>query len=205
MKKQLLLPLITLLLLNCTTQNSSYEKEIKDFQYELNTSYANSSTSPLTSEDIKTFKALDFFNINENFKVKATLKLTPNEPIFEMQTTTERVPLYRKYAIAYFSIDGKNFELSLYQNQEHLTSMEYGHLLFLPFNDTTNGKTSYGGGRFIDIEIPEKGNSSIIIDFNKAYNPYCAYNHKYSCPIPPKENTLNISIEAGVKAFKKHS
>lgn len=205
MKKQLLLYFITFLFFNCTTQNSYYEKEIKKFQYELNTSYANSSTSPLTSEDIKTFKALDFFNINEKFKVRAALKLTPNEPIFEMQTTTDRTPLYRKYAIAYFSINGKNFELSLYQNQEHLTSMEYGHLLFLPFNDTTNGKTSYGGGRFIDIEIPEEGSNSIIIDFNKAYNPYCAYNHKYSCPIPPKENSLDISIDAGVKAFKEHS
>lgn len=205
MKKLLSLLFISIFFINCTAQNSSYEKEIKEFQYELNTSYANTSTSPLTTEDLKTFKALDFFNINEKFKIKATLKLTPNEPIFEMQTTTDRTPLYRKYAIAYFSIDGKNFELSLYQNQEHLTSMEYGNLLFLPFNDTSNGKTSYGGGRYIDVEIPEEGNSSIVIDFNKAYNPYCAYNHKYSCPIPPKENSLDISIDAGVKAFKEHS
>jgi len=205
MKKQLLLSLITILFLNCTAQNSSYEKEIKEFQYELNTSYANTSTSPLTAEDLKSFKTLDFFNINEKFKVKATLKLTPNEPIFEMQTTTERVPLYRKYAVASFSIDGKKFQLSLYQNQQNLTSMEYGNLLFLPFNDISNGKTSYGGGRYIDVEIPKEGSNSIIIDFNKAYNPYCAYNHKYSCPIPPKENTLHISIEAGVKAYNKHS
>lgn len=204
MKKLLSLLFISIFFINCTAQNSSYEKEIKEFQYELNTSYANTSTSPLTAEDLKTFKTLDFFNINEKFKIKATLKLTPNEPIFEMQTTTDRTPLYRKYAIAYFSIDGKNFELSLYQNQEHLTSMEYGNLLFLPFNDASNGKTSYGGGRYIDVEIPEEGNSSIVIDFNKAYNPYCAYNHKYSCPIPPKENSLDISIDAGVKAFKGH-
>ena len=78
------------------------------------------------------------------------------------------------------------------------------NLLFLPFNDSSNGKTSYGGGRFIDIEIPENSSKSIIIDFNKAYNPYCAYNHKYSCPIPPKENLLVIPIAAGVKAYKKH-
>jgi uncharacterized protein (DUF1684 family) len=204
MKKQLLLYFITLLFFNCTAQNSSYEKEIKEFQYELNTSYADTSTSPLTTEDIKTFKALDFFNINEKFKVEATLTLTPNEPIFEMQTTTDRLPLYRKYAVASFSIDGKNFKLSLYQNQQNLTSMEYSNLLFLPFNDSSNGKTSYGGGRFIDIEIPENSSKSIIIDFNKAYNPYCAYNHKYSCPIPPKENLLAIPIAAGVKAYKKH-
>ena len=80
--------------------------------------------------------------------------------------------------------------------------MEYGHLLFLPFNDTTNGKTSYGGGRFIDIEIPEKGNSSIIIDFNKAYNPYCAYNKRWSCPLVPSENWLKIAVLAGEKKFK---
>jgi uncharacterized protein (DUF1684 family) len=189
---------------SCNTKKTSYEDEIKLFQYELNTQFANAEESPLTEEDVKTFKALDFFKIEENYRVEASFKLTPGEPIFEMQTTTDRLPLYQKYGVASFTLNGKDCQLSLYQSQQYMTSLEHGNLLFLPYNDPSNGDASYGGGRFIDIEIPEKGSKKIVIDFNKSYNPYCAYNHKYSCPIPPSENNLNIEILAGVKAYKKH-
>jgi hypothetical protein len=75
--------------------------------------------------------------------------------------------------------------------------------LFIPFRDETCGKESYGGGRYIDCEIPASGDK-VMIDFNKAYNPYCAYNHSYSCVIPPEENRLTVRIEAGEKAFEEH-
>jgi uncharacterized protein (DUF1684 family) len=204
MKKFLTLLLISITLTYCTSQNTAYKDEIKLFQYELNTEYADASKSPLTKEDLKTFKALDFFEINEKYKVTAQLEYTPNSPVFELKTTTDRLPLYRKYAIATFVLDGKEHQLNIYQSQDLMNSLEYKNYLFLPFNDTTNGKSTYGGGRFMDLEIPSTESNTIIIDFNKAYNPYCAYNHTYSCPIPPKENTLNIAIEAGVKAYKKH-
>lgn len=195
---------LLLLFFNCSSQKTSYEENVKLFQYELNTQYADDVKSPLTKEDLKTFKALDFFDIDENYRVEAEFELTPDSPIFEMQTTTDRLPLYRKYGIAHFTIDGKKCELSLYQNQKYMTSLEYENQLFLPFNDLTNGKTSYGSGRFIDIEIPEKGSNTIVIDFNKSYNPYCAYNYKYSCPIPPSENILAVAIQVGVKSYKEH-
>ncbi|WP_090225983.1 DUF1684 domain-containing protein [Lutibacter maritimus] len=204
MKKLLSLLLISITLTYCTSQNTTYKDEIKLFQYELNTEYADASKSPLTKEDLKTFKALEFFEINEKYKVTAQLEYTPNSPVFELKTTTDRLPLYRKYAIATFVLDGKEHQLNIYQSQDLMNSLEYKNYLFLPFNDTTNGKSTYGGGRFMDLEIPSTESNTIIIDFNKAYNPYCAYNHTYSCPIPPKENTLNIAIEAGVKAYKKH-
>lgn len=204
MKKLLPILFASILFVNCSAQNSSYEDEVKLFQYELNTEYADASKSPLMKEDLKTFKALDFFTINEKYKIIADFELTPNSPVFELKTTTERLPLYRKYGIATFMLDGKKHKLSIYQSQDLMNSLEYENYLFLPFNDSSNGKSSYGGGRFIDLEIPKTGSKTIVIDFNKAYNPYCAYNHKYSCPIPPKENTLFISIEAGVKAYKKH-
>ena len=79
---------------------------------------------------------------------------------------------------------------------------EYSNHLFIPFNDITNGVETYDAGRYIDLEIP-KGDT-IIIDFNKAYNPYCAYNDGYSCPIPPEENNLEVEVKAGVMAFEKH-
>jgi uncharacterized protein (DUF1684 family) len=75
----------------------------------------------------------------------------------------------------------------------------YVDYLFLPFSDATNGNETYSGGRYIDLRIPTS--DSVLIDFNKAYNPYCAYNPKYSCPIVPKQNRLPIPVRAGVKAF----
>lgn len=204
MKKSFYLITLLFLITNCSEAQSTHEKEIKAFQYELNTQYADTEKSPLTKEDLPTFKALDFFDISEDYRVEATFKRTPNAPVFEMATTTSRLPLYKKYGIATFEIDGVKCELSIYQNQSLLNSLEYNNHLFLPYNDTTNGKTSYGGGRFIDLEIPKNGSNTIVIDFNKSYNPYCAYNHKYSCPIPPSENNLPVPIPVGVKAYGKH-
>lgn len=201
MKKLLLF--VFVLSLACKEDKPSYVVEINQFRYEQNTYFANPESSPLTEEDVKTFTALDFFEIDEKYKVRAAFERTPDSPIFEMPTTTERLPLYRKYGIARFELNGKQLELSLYQNQQNMDHPEYGNLLFLPFNDATNGTTSYGGGRFIDIEIPEENSETIEIDFNKAYNPYCAYNYKYSCPIPPVENQLEVAINAGVKAYEK--
>lgn len=203
MKRPIIVFFCISLFLSCSNKKTSYENEIKLFQYELNTQYSDIEESPLTEEDLKTFKALDFFPIDKNYKVEAEFELTPDTPIFEMPTTTERLPLYRKYGIAKFTLNGKSLELSLYQSQNLMTSLEFENYLFLPFNDTSNGKTTYGGGRFIDLEIPEKGSKTISIDFNKAYNPLCAYNHKYSCPIPPAENNLSIEIPVGVKNYNK--
>ncbi|MDV7185832.1 DUF1684 domain-containing protein [Lutibacter sp. TH_r2] len=204
MKKITLLFTITLLILSCNKPKKSYLEKIQQHQYELNSFYANEKDSPLTIKDLKEFKSLDFFEIDEAYKIIADFELTPNTAIFEMKTSTERLPLYRKYGVASFILNGKEFRLNIYQNQSLLTSVEYKNHLFLPFNDLTNNKTSYGGGRYIDLEIPSTDSNTITIDFNKAYNPYCAYNHKYSCPIPPAENFLNTEIKAGVKIFKKH-
>jgi len=195
--------IIVILFTNCTSDKSNYKEEITQFQYEMNTHYADAEASPLTEEDQKTFKALEFFDIDKNYRVEAEFELTPDTPIFEMPTTTDRLPLYRKYGIAHFTLNKKKLALSIYQNQKLMTSLEYAEHLFLPFNDTSNGKSTYEGGRFIDLEIPAEGSQTIVIDFNKAYNPYCAYNLKYSCPIPPAENNLPVAILAGVKAYDK--
>ena len=193
MKKKIsLLFLLTSFLI--TAQESS-----KEFQDSLNKDYSNREKSPLTAEDFASFKSLDFFPINTNFIVEAKFVRLPNEKIFKMKTSTSRTPEYVKYGELLFTIDGKDFKLNLYQNIELIKKAGFEDYLFLPFSDLTCGKESYIGGRYIDMRIP-KGNT-IIIDFNKAYNPYCAYNHKYSCPIVPLENDLEIAILAGVKKF----
>jgi uncharacterized protein (DUF1684 family) len=124
---------------------------------------------------------------------------TENEKPFEMKTSTDRRPMYVKYGEASFSIKGKSFQLNIYRNIELSKKDEYKDYLFLPFFDLTCGKESYIGGKYIDLKIP-KGDT-IVIDFNTSYNPYCAYNHKYSCPKVPLENDLKIEIKAGVKKF----
>lgn len=204
MKKILFALTILTIFISCSEKKSSYEDEIKIAQYKLNTQYADKNESPLTKEDLKTFKALEFFEIDKSYRVEAEFELTPNSPVFEMQTTTDRLPLFRKYGIARFTLNGKEVELSLYHPQKLTHSVESEDFLFLPFNDATNGNLSYGGGRYIDLEIPSEESTTIVIDFNKSYNPYCAYNGKYSCPIPPSENNLKIAIPAGIKAYGKH-
>ena len=169
------------------------------FQKKLNVEFADAVKSPLTIEDRVRFKSLDFYPINENFFVTAKFVITENEKPFEMKTSTDRKPLYVKYGELFFSLDGKSFRLNVYKNIELSKKKEYEDYLFLPFSDLTSGNESYLGGKYIDLKIP-KGNT-IAIDFNTSYNPYCAYNHKYSCPIVPLENDLNIEIKAGVKKF----
>jgi len=180
----------------------TYRHEIKVFQEELNKEYADSATSPLTPEDLATFKSLDFYPIKEKYRVVAKFTRTPDAVPFKMQTTTDRAPEYVKYGEVEFILKGKNIKVNIYQSLRLRKTEKYKDYLFLPFRDLTSGKTSYGGGRYVDLKIPE--GDTMIIDFNKAYNPYCAYNHKYSCVIPPPENFIKVKIKAGVKKFGKH-
>ena len=172
---------------------------VTKFQNELNSEYADAKTSPLMAEDLATFKSLDFYPASEKYFVVAKFVRTKKEKPFEMQTSTDRKPLYIKYGEVFFTIDGSNFKLNVYKNIALSKQEKYKDHLFLPFSDLTCGNESYIGGKYIDLKIP-KG-KTISIDFNTSYNPYCAYNHKYSCPIVPLENDLNIEIKAGVKKF----
>jgi uncharacterized protein (DUF1684 family) len=200
MKKHTLSLLILFLLFNFAFSQEKFNlAAVEKFQNELNTEYANPKTSPLMEEDISTFKSLDFYPINEKFFVVAKFIRTEDEKPFEMKTSTDRKPMYVKYGEAYFDIDGSTFKLNIYKNIELSKIKEYKDYLFLPFSDLSSGNESYIGGKYIDLKIP-KGDT-ITIDFNKSYNPYCAYNFKYSCPKVPLENDLNIEIRAGVKKF----
>ncbi len=204
MQKLSLLLILLISLTGCSQKKeifNDYTASIKDFQYKLNTKYADEKDSPLTEEDLKKFTALHFFPIDSTYKVTATFELEENPRLFEMPTTTDRKPIYKTYGTATFTLDGKELKLHIYQNQDLIKKPEYKNHLFIPFTDLTNSNGSYGGGRYIDLEIPE--NDTIVIDFNTAYNPYCAYNYKYSCPIPPRENDLPVAIKAGVKDYHK--
>jgi uncharacterized protein (DUF1684 family) len=191
---------IVLLLVNFGFSQKKFDKnEVVKFQQTINAEYADAKTSPLMEEDLKAFKTLEFYPINEKFFVNAKLVKAKNEKVFEMKTTGTRTPKYIKYGTLYFTLNGAALQLNVYRSIDLSKQKEYKDHLFLPFSDLTSGKESYIGGRYIDLKIP-KGDS-IVVDFNQAYNPYCAYNHKYSCPLVPLENDLNVEIKAGVKTF----
>jgi len=182
-------------------QNTKAIKEIKIFQKELNTQFMTKGESPLTETDRKHFKGLEFFGIDLNYRVQATFVRIENESSFKMATSTDRLPEYVKYGELHFDLNNKKLQLNVYQNIKLIENPEYKNYLFIPFTDETNGDSSYGGGRYIDFKIPTS--NIVTLDFNKAYNPYCSYSSRYSCPIPPKENHLKIAIKAGVKAYTK--
>ncbi len=177
--------------------DSAAIREIEAFQNQLNKSYGDTAESPLLPEDFKQFLSLDFFPVNLSFRVNAILIKDSVSTSFGMQTSTLRKPKYRKYGDVEFIIHGHNFRIPVYQNIELISNPEYKDYLFFPFTDLTNNDQTYGGGRYLDLKIP--ANNTLVLDFNQCYQPYCAYNHKYSCPIPPRENFINLRIEAGVR------
>jgi len=171
------------------------EKAAK-YQNELVAFYQDSEQTPLNDEEKIAFKGISFFDLDEKYIVTAELELLKKQKPFLMPSTGKIKQKYKKYGILRFEIDGKKLQLIVYQNIALSKKKGYERHLFLPFYDLTNGDTTYGGGRYLDVIIPE--NKQMIIDFNQAYNPYCAYSARYSCPITPSENFLDLEINAGV-------
>ena len=171
--------------------------DINRFQQELLHEYSTDSLSPLSADAKKEFKGIHFFPVDTAFIVKAVFVRTKGEKIFEMPTSGSVTKKYVKYGEAHFTINDKPYKLNVYQSISLAKQRQYRNYLFIPFRDATSGKETYGGGRYIDLTIPQ--NDTMIINFNKAYHPYCAYTEGYNCPIPPRENYIPVKIEAGVK------
>ncbi|GGI58153.1 DUF1684 domain-containing protein [Winogradskyella haliclonae] len=187
-------------LIACSQKKSAV---VGDTEYQINQNniFKDASTSPLKAKDLRVFEGLDFFPFDSTYIISAKIMRTPDAEWFNMKTTTSRLSRERIYGIVTFKLKEKTIQLNIYQGEENMNSEEYKDYLFLPFIDNTNGEDSYAGGRYLDLRIPD--DDTIEIDFNKAYNPLCAYNEKYSCPIVPRVNYIDLKVEAGVKAFKK--
>jgi len=187
----------------------SYEEDIQNERDTKDLEFMKQESSPLEEADRQLFDHLKYFPVDASYKVNASLELNANPIEFEMPTTTERLPVYSTFGTLTFQLDGQEMTLEVYQNVDLVQDPEYANYLFVPFLDLTNGNASYGGGRYIDFEFERPNNPvqtkfEVEIDFNKAYNPYCGYNHKFSCPIPPAANHLPFNIEAGEMAFGEH-
>ena len=193
------------ILCSCNSQGKRALLGKTEYQQKLNASYKDASKSPLKKKDLKGFKGLDFFPVDSTFIVIATLVKIANAPTFEMATTTDRKPLYKEYGTLNFTLKGKACELTIYRSQDDLRDEKYKDYLFLPFTDATSSNESYGGGRYMDVmTTSENTDGTIELNFNNTYNPYCAYNDKYSCPLTPRKNHLDIEIKAGIMVFEKH-
>ncbi|GAB3425209.1 DUF1684 domain-containing protein [Niabella aquatica] len=149
-------------------------------------------------------KHLQFFTIDETYKVNARFEYVKKAPWLALPTSNGKTKMYRQYGKLYFVLDGVPQILYAYQSQDLIQNPQYADHLFLPFTDATTGKESYETGRYIDLKISDIRNDTLVIDFNKAYNPYCAYvSGRYSCPVPPKENRLKAAVKAGEKKYLK--
>jgi hypothetical protein len=175
--------------------------EIRKFQQDLEQEYRDPEKSPLGKDGAAHFEGHEFFPLDLNFRVVARLKKTAQSPFFIMKTTGPRRDEERIYGILEFQLNGQSFQLPVYQSSRLMKTEEYKDYLFFPFTDLTNGTESYYGGRYIDLRIPE--GEEIVVDFNKAYNPYCAYASGFSCPIVPRENHLEVRITAGIRYQEK--
>jgi uncharacterized protein (DUF1684 family) len=180
--------------------SKSYKESVLNDRAKKDSTFTDPAESPLDEANRKAFTGLHYYPFRPGYVVPAVFKRTPDEKPFIMETTGPKKPEYVKYGMFRFELHGKEQKLTVYQNLRLKETEEYKNHLFVPFTDQTSGETTYGGGRYIDLERPLK--YTIRLDFNKAYNPYCVYNYtRYDCPIPPAENRLSIPIRAGEKDY----
>lgn len=164
--------------------------------------FADPELSILPDDVLQDFVGIDYFPYAEEFRITARFKRIKRGKVFAMKTTTDRLPEYMPYGELSFKLKGEKVRLTVYQNVELTKKVGFEDYLFLPFTDETNTSSTYGGGRYLDFRQGDMDKQTVV-DFNRCYNPYCVYSKKYSCPIPPKENHVNLAIEAGVKAGLK--
>jgi len=173
--------------------------ELNHFRSEVDQFMGFHPQSPLDAKQQANFKGLAYFEPNEALNIVVPVERFPaTEPMIEMETSTGEQRPYRRWGRISFEVDGESASLTIYSDI-------YGQEFFLPFRDATSGKETYGAGRYLDNHRPglvDLGNGRFKIDFNYSYNPYCAYQSTYSCPLPPRENWLMVPIRAGEKNFE---
>jgi uncharacterized protein (DUF1684 family) len=155
----------------------------------------------VTGDDKRLFR---FYPVNEKFRISAKFEQVSDGKWFNMETSGNIKKIFRVYGIAHFTINDTAVKLPIYQSQDLMNIDGYKRHLFVPFTDLSSGEETYAAGRYLDVTIDDIHNGTILLDFNKAYNPYCVYvSGKYNCPIPPPESRLPVMITAGEKNFAK--
>jgi uncharacterized protein len=169
--------------------------ELDEFRAEKDEFFREHPQSPLTPEQRSSFGGLEYFPENPDLALRTGLitEGVDRQERIVMQTTTGDQQDYHRAGTIEFDIHGERARLTLYASPDM-------HDLFLPFRDATSGKETYGAGRYLEVDPPD-ADGLVVVDFNYAYSPSCAYNPNWSCPIPPGENWVTVSIRAGEKTF----
>lgn len=195
MKKTIIFGLLAVMFSCSTTSEkgplSKYEKSIERYRNKIHSEHLSDEGPFRTEEERGKFIGFKYFKTSETFQIEADLTPFEEMDTIIMKTSAGKDRAYLKFGTLNFDLSEQNHNLILFKSVGK--NVHY----FLPFTDETSGNLSYGGGRYLDIETNEV-KPKMVIDFNKAYNPYCAYVDGYSCPIPPKENHVSVKIEAGV-------
>ncbi len=180
-----------------TSEADAARRQLEAFRKQKDKFFHENPESPIQAEHRAHFKGLKYYPVDLKYRVIAKLIADSNPSIFRVQTTTDAFKEYTRVGRLEFEIDGKPLRLTAFMPpaDEPL----HGNRLFVPFRDSTSGKETYGAGRYLDLN--KKASDEYVLDFNRAYNPYCAYSPYYSCPLPPGENTLQVELLAGEKSF----
>ncbi|MGR3811074.1 DUF1684 domain-containing protein [Jiulongibacter sp. NS-SX5] len=184
--------------MQCNVLAQGFVKEIEEHREHYKADFLASENSPLQEGDIDNIR---FYEPNEAFKVKCKFKAVKKSEPFEIPTSSGKTKVYSVFGQLTFKVNGKKAKLNVYRSMALMRNPLYKDYLFIPFKDLTSGPETYGGGRYLDLRMKELEGGEIWLDFNKAYNPYCAYSAGYNCPIPPEENHLKVRIEAGEKNY----
>lgn len=197
-------PVFAVLVLSLTASGQTFygTSDIKAFRDGRDHEFRDKKDSPLKEEDLLVFKGLNYYPEDKTYAVKAKFTRTADERYFQMPTSSGKMKMFIKYGVLKFKVAGKVRALAVYQMDPAALGKfpGYADLLFVPFKDATNRTETYGGGRYIDIKKP--AGKQVTLDFNLAYNPNCAYGgDKWNCPVPPRENVLDIEIKAGEKRY----
>lgn len=175
---------------------STYSAQINKARKEKNSSFRMSENSPLATPDKAKFDSLKYYSPDLAFVINASVSRNEKPDTVALQMTDNRTEKYLNWGKANFEIEKNPQQLTIY-----LKATGTDSTLFIPFTDLTNGRETYGGGRYLDAPIPKLNVAELKLDFNTAYNPFCAYNNAYSCPVPPADNRLKIGIPAGEKSY----
>jgi uncharacterized protein (DUF1684 family) len=187
------------LLFSQTSDPNFAEKCLKQ-RAEYKAGFLSDPRSPLSAADTA---YLDFFPPDPTFFVLAKFEQTPEAKPFQMPTYSGQKRDYVQFGLLHFDLGGQPFSLRVYQNLRLIKDPKHRDHLFLPFKDHTNGEETYGGGRYLDLSQQDiRPDGTLLLDFNRCYNPWCAYSDGFNCPIPPKENHLEWPINAGERNFK---
>ncbi len=175
-----------------------YRETLLSDRQEKDEAFKTGSQSPLTPEKKAAFKGLNYYPPDPALRFRLKLNRYAAPERIRIGTNTGEVRSGLRYGYFEFEVDGKQCRLQAYRLDD--SPPEGGPSLFVPFRDATSGKETYGAGRYLDL--PENTTGMYDLDFNRAYNPFCAYSESYSCPVPPEENRLAVAIRAGEKKYE---